>query len=179
MSAVETNMDRPTIRIPGNGLEFQLFDSTVTCTVAGEDTGGAYSVFEQALPVGGVVPLCRARSYEMVCYVLEGAVSIRIGGQTILAEPGTIVRIPRRTVFGFKNAGIESARFLCVVTPGGLERLLEAWWDLTADERRDRARIAELLESRGVEVLPDEPRAVVSRYAGGRRVEGRLCAALC
>jgi quercetin dioxygenase-like cupin family protein len=143
----------PTIRIPGNGRNYHVFDMAITCTVTSEDTAGAYSVFEQMLPAGGVVPSYLTHNFEVVCYVLEGLVSVQIGGQYLEAAAGTLLRIPPETAFSLRNGTEDAVKLLSIVTPGGMEQLFE---DLAEKEYfaiPSRAAVDRLFEDYGIEML--------------------------
>ena len=149
MNATSTT---PTIRIPGNGRAFHLFDMFVVCKISGDDTGGAYSVFEQTLPAGGVVPAHTIHEHEVALHLLEGTLMIRVGGQIIQAEAGTHVRIPAHTVFGYENCKNIPARFVFMVSPAGLEDLFEELDMLDQADHVERIEAIRLLAKHGVDV---------------------------
>jgi len=126
---------------------------TITCTVTSEDTAGAYSVFEQTLPGGGAVPSYLTHDFEVVCYVLEGMVSVQIGGQDLEAVPGTLLRIPPETAFSLINRTNEEAKLLSIVTPGGMERLFEELAEREYLSAPARAAVDRLFEDYGIEML--------------------------
>lgn len=90
------------------------------------ETGGAY-----ALRAGGPMPPGRwvaehiHHREEEAWYVLSGALTFRIGGQTVEAPAGTFVLVPRGTVHSFGNAGTSPATFLELFSPAGMEGYFE------------------------------------------------------
>jgi len=70
---------------------------TITCH--GDERGPRQEptpCFEQALPAGGAVPSYLTDDFEVVCYVLEGVVSVQIGDQYLEAAPARCSEYRRR-----------------------------------------------------------------------------------
>jgi quercetin dioxygenase-like cupin family protein len=90
-----------------------------------EDTGGAFGVVEGHFPYKGYGPPLHVHSREdEAVYVLEGRIRFRVGDDEFVAGPGTWVWQPRGVPQAFRVES-ESARALCIFTPGGLERMWE------------------------------------------------------
>ena|ERR671914_1046587 len=90
-----------------------------------EDTGGAFGVLEGRFPYKGYGPALHVHSHEdEAVYVLEGQIRFRVGEDEFVAGPGTWVWQPRGVPQAF-SVESESARALCIWTPGGLERMFE------------------------------------------------------
>jgi mannose-6-phosphate isomerase-like protein (cupin superfamily) len=90
-----------------------------------EETGGEYSLYELTVPPQlGALPHIHHRETEAF-YVLEGEFEFLKGERTVRAGVGEFVFFPRGVVHGFTDVGQAPARFLGVVTPGGIhEKLL-------------------------------------------------------
>jgi uncharacterized cupin superfamily protein len=54
--------------------------------------------------------------------VLEGQCSFRRGDDTVVANPGDFVSVPRGTVHCFRNDARHSARIILTFTPAGIEK---------------------------------------------------------
>jgi quercetin dioxygenase-like cupin family protein len=93
-----------------------------TLVITAEDSGGALSLFEIAVPPGRGVPLHTHRREDETFWVAEGEVAFSAGGQAIQARPGSVVFAPRGVAHSFYNVGSGDARLLCAAMPGGLER---------------------------------------------------------
>jgi mannose-6-phosphate isomerase-like protein (cupin superfamily) len=88
-------------------------------------TAGAVSVYEGGLRARTAGPPLHVHdSADEALYVLEGEVTIRLGQQTIRAEAGSFVWMPRGVPHTFANRGIAPARMLGLAVPGGIEDLL-------------------------------------------------------
>lgn len=100
---------------------------SISFPVRSEQTGGALSVIEHSLPAGLVALPLHAREREAAVYIaLDGTLSVQVGDAVHHAAPGMTVAVPQGARHTFWNAGERTARFLEVVTPGGLERYYEA-----------------------------------------------------
>jgi mannose-6-phosphate isomerase-like protein (cupin superfamily) len=83
-----------------------------------QSTGGAISVFETS--IGGGPPM-HVHEHEDECfYVLDGAISVRCGGDAYDAGPGSFVFLPRGRPHRFWSAG-QPARLLLIAVPAGIE----------------------------------------------------------
>lgn len=91
----------------------------------GENTGGQLAVMEVQLVAGQEPPLHTHSTDDEAFYVLDGAISFRIGNETTLAQAGEFVLLPRGVEHTFRIIG-DSARALLVSAPSGLERAFMA-----------------------------------------------------
>ena len=55
-------------------------------------------------------------------YVLEGEITFVVGGEDVVAPPGTFVLVPPGIDHGFRNDGAEPARILNIHAPAGFDR---------------------------------------------------------
>ncbi len=92
-----------------------------TFLVTGAQSGGSYFILEAFVPPGGGPPPHYHEREEECFYLLEGSVTLTIGGQAVQADPGDFVHIPRRTVHSFCNNGATVARMLAIFSPAGME----------------------------------------------------------
>jgi quercetin dioxygenase-like cupin family protein len=125
---MEVKKRSSTVRVgPGEGRATRMpGGQLVTRKVSGEQTGGAYSLFEVTVDPGGEsAPHVQHREDECF-YVLEGAFEFLIEGVKIKASVGSLIYIPKGNLHAFKNVETTTGRMLVSQTPGGLhERFLE------------------------------------------------------
>ena len=93
----------------------------ITFKAVSEKTGGEYSAFEQTVPPQAGVPPHIHHQKSGAFYVLEGEFEPIIGGNATNAGAREFVLVPRGVVHSFRNLGTTPARFLAIVTPGGLQ----------------------------------------------------------
>jgi quercetin dioxygenase-like cupin family protein len=89
------NFDEPQpIFVPPNSgktLEFR----SVTHKLTGQQTGGAYYLFESVFGPGDGNRLHVHRREDEVGYVLDGALEIRLADQTVMVEAGSVAHLPK------------------------------------------------------------------------------------
>ena len=96
----------------------------MTFLITGEETGGAFFLCEIAVaPGGGTPPHIHSREDESF-RLLEGTLTIQVGGDTMTASPGDFVYLPRGIAHSFRNTGDVTAKALVWAAPAGLEGLL-------------------------------------------------------
>jgi mannose-6-phosphate isomerase-like protein (cupin superfamily) len=131
-------MTEPRIIPPGGGSVAAIRNFATATKVSAEDTGGQYSVLEHTLAPGFVaMPMHRHLRESKTFYVLAGGISVKLRERVFAAKAGTTLFIPAGTQHTMWNARPEdpkerggrgpgeTARFLAVVAPGGLERYYE------------------------------------------------------
>jgi quercetin dioxygenase-like cupin family protein len=106
----------------GTGPAYWGPGDQITFLITGEETGGAFFMAEVSVPPGGgTAPHIHQREEESF-RLLEGTLTIQVGGKTLNAMPGDFVHVRRGIAHGFRNTGDVNAKFLLVVTPPGLEK---------------------------------------------------------
>ena len=111
-----------------------------------KEAGGFLTLSENRLAPGfpGPVPH-RHESFVDSFYVLEGTAALRLGEDTVEAEPGAFALAAPGTVHTFSNPGDEPVRLLNLMAPAGLEQYLkEVAASLRPGERPDPAKMAEI-----------------------------------
>lgn len=110
---------------PDGNRSIWLMGMLVTFRAVAEETGGEYSLYEQTVPPQmGPPPHIHHKESEAF-YVMEGEFEFLKGDQMVRAGAGTFVHVPPGVLHAFRNTGTGPARFLAIVTPGGLhEKLL-------------------------------------------------------
>jgi quercetin dioxygenase-like cupin family protein/catechol 2,3-dioxygenase-like lactoylglutathione lyase family enzyme len=105
----------------------------ITFLITGEETGGAFFMAEVLVPPGGGPPPHTHRFEDESFRLLQGSLTIQIGGKTLNALPGDFVHLPRGITHSFRNNGSVDAKFLLVVTRAGLERFFAESFDPAGD----------------------------------------------
>lgn len=120
---------------PGEGWAVWMpVGRLLTRKISAEQTGGAYSLFEDTVPPQqGEPPHIHHREDEGV-YVVEGEFEFSLDGAPVSAGPGSLVYVPRGSLHAFKNVGTGGGRLLLSHTPGGLhERFFEEVGEVVTD----------------------------------------------
>ena len=108
---------------PNDGQPWWVLGHLLDIKAMGDHTLGTYSLTEVTVapaPIPGPPPHIHKAEEEAI-YVVEGTVNVRLGDETIVAEPGAFIFMPRGTVHTFWNPGSTPARFILILSPPGFE----------------------------------------------------------
>ncbi len=124
---METNKKGVTHVPAGEGKKtvWMVGTDLITFKATGEDTDGAYALFDSLiLPQGGPPPHIHHREGE-AWYVLEGEFEFLNNDHWIKASAGSFVYAPKGSLHTLKCVGEEPGRLLTLVTPAGFEKFFE------------------------------------------------------
>lgn len=107
---------------PNGGRMCRVVGDSILVKVDGSVTGGAFSLIEETSPTGGGPPLHVHTREDELFTVLEGAVEMRCGDQTIIATAGHSCFFPRDIPHSFRNVGQTPSRVQVFISPAGFER---------------------------------------------------------
>jgi len=115
----------PVIYGPGEGEHHDAGSAQIFIKAAGEHTGGSFFLAESTLAPGFAgPPPHRHRGLHDMFYVLEGTLTLRLGGQEIEAGPGSFACVPPGVVHTFRNDSEGPVRLLNFNTPAGWENYM-------------------------------------------------------
>jgi quercetin dioxygenase-like cupin family protein len=117
----------------GSGTAYWGPGSRMTFIVTGKETGGAFFLAEISVPPGGGPPPHIHQHEDESFQVLQGTLTLRVGGDTIAASAGDFAFLPRGIAHSFKNHGDVTAKALVLVTPAGLENYFFEVFDPAVD----------------------------------------------
>lgn len=113
----------PVVREVGSGSTVAVVGDVYRFLATGEETAGRYATWEAIVPPGsGPPPHVHSREEESF-YVLEGTITIRVDGKTIVAAAGTFANMPVGSEHSFRNEGKAGARMIISIAPAGLEKM--------------------------------------------------------
>src|SRR5690242_15765455 len=88
----------------------EIYGDQVRLKLDGNDTGGAYAIFEGIVKPNWGPPLHRHTREDESFYVLEGDFLFEVDGQRFPVGPGTVVYAPKGTAHTFQNVGTKTGR---------------------------------------------------------------------
>ena len=100
-------------------------DFLATIKASGDDTGGRLAVVEMYGPHGAGSPLHVHRNEDEWFHVLEGELTVWVGGETLSAPAGAFAYAPRDIPHTFVIAS-SYARFLVGAEPAGFDDFVRA-----------------------------------------------------
>jgi len=108
-----------------DGAAYWFLGTLMIIKATGEDTGGAFTLFEQLAPPGFGPPLHVHHREDEPFFVLEGRARFRCGDREFVMESGGYVFLPKGVPHAFRIEGSTPARLLQMTLPPGFERLVE------------------------------------------------------
>ena len=113
----------PLLRRSSEGRTIAVVGDVYRFLATGDETGGAYAMWDAIVLPGGGPPLhVHSREVESF-YVLEGEVSFQIGDDRIVCKAGDFANVPIGCWHSFRNETSAPARMIISVAPAGLEKM--------------------------------------------------------
>jgi quercetin dioxygenase-like cupin family protein len=124
----------------GDVLQNPVTGELIRFVETAAETGGEYTLIDVVVEPDGFVATAHEHPYQTEVFtVLEGEITFVAGGETIVAQAGTTVRVEPGTSHKFWNSGDTDARFRCEVRPSlQFERLIETMFLLAQDGKTNR-----------------------------------------
>ncbi len=135
--------------------------------LAGDETGGGFSLVEHPIPPRALAaPLHRHSREDEYSFVLEGRLGALLGDEVVYGKPGDLIFKPRSQWHTFWNAGDEPARILEMISPAGFERYFEQMVDVLEASvgAPDPSELGAIAEQHGLEVDRESIPRLTARY---------------
>src|SRR3954451_11547851 len=114
-------LNEPVLSGPGAGRTVTYGGgSSAELKLAGEQSGGDWAVIDWRVRAGDDPPMHTHTREDETLYVLEGAITAYVGGETIEVEAGSYAALPKNVPHGF-TVRSEQARLLVTLEPAGAE----------------------------------------------------------
>ena len=108
-------------RHAGAGVTRNYVGHLFTFLADGESTDGSFALLEVTVRRGFEPPPHTHSREDETYYIQHGTFTFTVGGESIHAEPGTCVFLPRGVQHSF-SVETDAARALILLTPAGLEQ---------------------------------------------------------
>ena len=136
------------------------FGSLAVIKATAADTGGQFTIVEITEPPGAEAPLHVHHREDEAFWILEGDVTLEVGGTTIEASAGDYAFGPRGIPHRY-TVGDGGCRMLFICTPAGFETLVREMSEPAAARTLppatgsppDLERVAAVAEANGCELL--------------------------
>ena len=136
----------------GERQPLNVLGMPLTMLCEARETGGAWSLFEEEVPLGMGPP--HRHDWDEAYYILGGEVDFSINGEPVRSGPGDFNYLPRGTVHGFKGASESPARVLIFAAPAHGS---EFFHELSREIRslpEDGPKIPEIGGRHGIQFMP-------------------------
>ena len=117
------------------------------------ETGGAWSLFEEEVPLGMGPPPHR-HDWDEAYYILEGEIDFVIDGKPVKSSTGDFNYLPRNTVHGFNGASRSPARVLIFAAPAHGSEFFKELNSEVISVPDDLTKIPEIGQRHGIEFMP-------------------------
>ncbi|MDJ0702191.1 MAG: cupin domain-containing protein [Leptolyngbyaceae cyanobacterium MO_188.B28] len=138
------------------GAAWNIFGLEIVGKVMSQQTNGQYAVVVSTTPADGGPPLHVHQHEDELFYVLEGVYEFRFGDETIVANRGDLVHLPRLIPHSFRNVGAEPGVMINTITPGGFEHFFVEIDQLPKDQPLDRQQVVDIAAGYGLQFLTNE-----------------------
>jgi quercetin dioxygenase-like cupin family protein len=153
---------------PDEGVHLPVL--RITHKVTAESFGGAFTIIEASIPPGEMIPPHTHAREDECAFVLEGELTLDVGGEVVVAPVGSFVVKPRGVYHAVCNTGTEPVRFLEFHTPGEFENYYDEYEQIVEsamdEDERLKAR-TELGERYGVSWHDERIPEAMARFGIG------------
>lgn len=136
----------------GEGETLNVLGMPLRFLCDAQDTGGAWSLMEEDIPIDHGPPPHR-HDWDEAYYVIDGALDFEMDGRTVRAERGDFTYLPRNTVHAFKGASPSPARVLIFAAPAHSSAFFK---DVNREVRilpDDLAKVPSIGQRHGIEFI--------------------------
>jgi mannose-6-phosphate isomerase-like protein (cupin superfamily) len=142
-----------TIVKAGERAALNILGMPLTMLCEARETGGAWSLFEEEVPLGMGPPPHR-HDWDEAYYILDGEIDFEIDGEPMKSSTGDFNYLPRNTVHSFRGASPTPSRVLIFAAPAHES---EFFLELNSEVRSipdDLAKIPQIGLRHGIEFMP-------------------------
>ena len=149
---------RATIVRSGEREALNILGMPLRMLCESRETAGAWSLFEEEVPLGMGPPPHR-HDWDEAYYILDGEIDFEIDGEAVRSKAGDFAYLPRKTVHGFKGASPTPARVLIFAAPAHGSEFFEELSDEVRVVPQDLAKVPEIGSRHGIEFMSAAERA--------------------
>jgi quercetin dioxygenase-like cupin family protein len=113
------------VQAVGEGRALWALGERIALKATGAQTGGAFTLLEDLVAAGGEPPPHLHEREDEAYYLLEGYLRVTVGERTLDAGPGSFIYLPRAVPHSWKVVDGDTARFLALFAPSGIEGFFE------------------------------------------------------
>ena len=155
-NTIETPVEAPFWVDAEAGAIWNIFGLKIVGKVMSQQTNGKYAVVVSTAPPSGGPPLHVHQHEDEMFYVLKGTYEFQFGNETVIANAGDWVHLPRQIPHRFRNIGTEPGETMNLLIPGGLEQFFVEIDRFPKNQPLDRRQLAEIASRYGLRFFPAE-----------------------
>jgi quercetin dioxygenase-like cupin family protein len=138
--------------------EIRLSGIALRILIDGTTTGESLTMFEMDVPPGSGMPVPHHHvGFDEVVYAKAGKLQMTVDGQVFTLSPSQSLLVKRGEIHAFSNPFDDTAKVLCVLTPGilGAQYFRDVRELLTAGGPPDPAKMGAIMMRHGL--VPAKP----------------------
>lgn len=141
-----------TANVPAGYEETLLVSgNTITVKVNGQQTDGAYSVFELSVPPNVGAGLHIDKNWDEWWHVMEGTFVFTLNGEQIELSAGGFAYGPKGIPHSFKNVGEATGKLVMLTMPSGLETFFKEVHQASLQGRPDKESFVAMMRLHHIE----------------------------
>jgi quercetin dioxygenase-like cupin family protein len=144
--------DRPILADSDEGSVYHVVGDRVRVLASGDDTNGAYEIFEMRGPRDSGPPP-HSHPWNEAYVMLEGEMEVMLDGQKMRATPGCFINAPKGMLHAYRILSDE-AKFIIVTSPAGAANFFAELDRETGGSRDDMEGIVRVAVRHGFNVPP-------------------------
>lgn len=150
----------------GEGEHLKIGGAIFDFKLNKNQTGGKLAFAEAVISVGALgAPPHLHRTFDEICYVLEGTVQVWVEGEVVTLHSGDVHLRPKGKMHTFWNAGTIPAKCLEISMPGGHEDYLRDLSQLLAKGTRPQPEdFAALAQKHDIVYFWDKLPEIIKKY---------------
>ncbi len=141
---------------PTDGTRFRVVGDVMRVLATGEQTGGAFEIFEMEGPEGSG-PTPHAHPWSEAYLVIEGEADVYLDGKHTDARAGSFYHIPAGATHAYRIKS-KSAKFVVITSPAGACDFFSDIDAETAGSCEDMGKVMAVAVRHGF-TIPSPPRA--------------------
>lgn len=145
--------ERSKVLEPGSGQDLGAIGLGILVKLTGEQTRGAYSLFEYVVPPTAGGPPTHIHSREDELFICTaGEITVELGEDTHVLREGDVLLMPHGIPHMFYNRSDKVGRITAVVSPPGLENYYRELSELPPGPR-DMKLVGDVMRRHGLSLV--------------------------
>lgn len=140
------------VNMPGKQQEtLSVIGNDIIVIIGGEQTAGAYSVFELSVPPNVGAGLHIDKAWDEWWFVIEGTFAFTLNGDRVELSSGGFAHGSKGIPHSFKNVGETTGKLVMVTMPSGLEKFFRNVHLASLNGRPDKEAFVNIMRSHNIE----------------------------
>lgn len=135
------------------GLSLQVLSDRVCIKLKSAASPNRMAVMVVEVPPSGFVPPHTHAKEEESYFMLAGTMTMQLGDQEWMIEPGDFVHVPAKTIHGYSNHSAQSIRFLAWSVGGAVDEFFTEMSENIRTVPDDLPKMPAIFEKYGIQMV--------------------------